>query len=57
MAPLHVDHVSSSFFENRDQFPMGAATFDCALVMRAVVHSWHALPSLLSVTHDAHAAA
>jgi len=44
--PLAVEHVASSFFEDASRFPDGAAVFDCALVMRAIPHEWHALPTL-----------
>jgi hypothetical protein len=54
--PLAVEHVSSSFFEDASRFPIGSATFDCALVMRNTRHSWHALPALSSATLDAPAA-
>lgn len=43
---LSVDHVASSFFDDASRFPRGSATFDCALIMRGVHHSWHALPTL-----------
>ena len=39
--PLAVDEVQSSFFDNRDAFPDGAATFDNALLMRGIDHQWH----------------
>ena len=42
VAPLAVTHVTSTFFENPARFPTGSAAFDCALVMRDVVHEWHA---------------
>jgi hypothetical protein len=44
--PLAVETVESSFFDDADRFPKGAAIFDCALAMRDVVHEWHTLPSL-----------
>jgi hypothetical protein len=43
---LAVDKVESSFFENEQSFPSGSAQFDCALVMRGIVHEWHARPAL-----------
>lgn len=39
--PLAVQQVSSSFFDDRTLFPAGSAAFDCALLMRNVVHEWH----------------
>ena len=54
--PLTVEHVASSFFDDTSRFPVGTATFDCALVMRAVPHSWHALPTLSYSAVDTSAA-
>jgi len=54
--PLAVEHVASSFFDDINRFPAGSSTFDCALVMRGVEHSWHALPSLSHSTFDTPAA-
>lgn len=53
---LAVDHVASSFFEDESRFPAGSTAFDCALVMRGIRHSWHALPTLSRATFDAPAA-
>jgi len=39
--PLAIDHIYSSFFEDRELFPPGSATFDCALIMRNIAHEWH----------------
>jgi hypothetical protein len=44
--PLTVDRVESSFFDDDRLFPEGSVGFDCALVMREIVHEWHAQPSL-----------
>lgn len=38
--PLAVERVESSFFGDLTKFPPGAATFDCALLMRGVQHEW-----------------
>jgi hypothetical protein len=38
---LAVDRVESSFFADRALFPAGSAIFDCALLMRHIVHEWH----------------
>ncbi len=46
VTPLEVDHVSSSFFEDRERFPPGTVEFDNALVMRDVDHEWHARDTL-----------
>lgn len=42
VAPLAVDRVVSSFFDDPALFPDGSATFDCALLMRDLPHEWHA---------------
>ncbi|MCK6460159.1 MAG: hypothetical protein L6Q95_09730, partial [Planctomycetes bacterium] len=42
VAPLAIDHVSSSYFEDRTAFPANSVTFDCALIMRNVAHEWQA---------------
>jgi len=39
--PLAVDKVVSSFFEDVAIFPLGSVEFDCALLMRGIVHEWH----------------
>jgi uncharacterized protein DUF2071 len=44
--PLAVTRVASSFFDDRHRFPAGSTAFDCALLMRDVVHEWHATASL-----------
>jgi hypothetical protein len=42
VAPLAIERVSSSYFEDRTAFPAGSVTFDCALIMRNVAHEWQA---------------
>lgn len=39
--PLEVKNVISSYFENRDFFPLGSVAFDCALLMQGIDHEWH----------------
>ena len=39
--PLAVERASSTFFDDRERFPPGAAAFDCALLMRGIEHEWH----------------
>jgi uncharacterized protein DUF2071 len=41
-----VRSAASSFFDDPDRFPRGAATLDCALVMRNVPASWSPLPAM-----------
>ena len=38
---LQVDAIGSSYFEDRSRFPSGSVAFDCALLMRNIVHEWH----------------
>jgi len=40
VAPLQVDSVQSTFFENVTRFPPGSVEFDCALIMRDIPHVW-----------------
>jgi len=47
--PLLVEHVASSFFEERSLFPRGAVEFDSALVMRDIPATWRARPELKDV--------
>jgi hypothetical protein len=48
VAPLAVEKVESSFFENRSLFPPGSTQLDCALLMRGIDHEWHGKESLCS---------
>lgn len=43
---LEVDAIRSSYFEDRAQFPSGSVEFDCALLMRDIVHEWQSQPDL-----------
>lgn len=42
VAPFAVHHVESSFFGDQQRFPPGSIHYDCALIMRNIVHEWHA---------------
>jgi hypothetical protein len=44
--PLSVDYVRSSFFANETIFPPGSVEFDSALLMRDILHEWHARGAL-----------
>lgn len=44
--PLAVEKVESSFFDDERLFPKGSAVFDHALLMQAIEHEWHEIPSL-----------
>jgi hypothetical protein len=46
VAPLTIDHVTSSWFADPARFPPGSAVFDCALIMRNIAHEWHGGASL-----------
>lgn len=46
VAPLDVDAVSSSFFEDGTTFPPGSVEFDHALIMRDIEHDWVRAPDL-----------
>jgi hypothetical protein len=41
MSPLHVNELHSAFFQGGERFPVKAAQFDCALLMRGIPHEWH----------------
>jgi hypothetical protein len=43
---LDVDKIQSSYFEDPSRFPSGSVEFDCALLMRDIVHEWHGRPDL-----------
>jgi len=43
---LNIDRIQSSYFEDRSRFPRGSLEFDCALLMRDIVHEWHGRPDL-----------
>lgn len=44
--PLDVAEIQSSYFEDPARFPSGSVEFDCALLMRGIVHQWHGRPDL-----------
>jgi Uncharacterized conserved protein (COG2071) len=41
VAPLDVEKVESSYFEDKSLFPKGSVEFDCALLMQNIQHEWH----------------
>ena len=41
--PLEIRRVTSSFFDDSERFPRGSATLDCALLMRDLPVTWHAV--------------
>jgi hypothetical protein len=41
--PLQVDQVFSSWFSDPARFPEGSILFDHALIMRDILHEWHAV--------------
>lgn len=46
VAPLHVEHVESTFFSRVGSRFERSAEFDCALLMTGVDHHWHSRESL-----------
>ena len=44
--PLHVSNVESSYFDDRDMFPVGSVDLDNALLMRGIDHEWHCRESV-----------
>ena len=40
VAPLALDRVRSSYFDDPSLFPKGSIRFDCGLVMRNIPHVW-----------------
>ncbi|MGD9856995.1 MAG: hypothetical protein AB7U20_18755, partial [Planctomycetaceae bacterium] len=53
VAPLDVEEVSSSFFDDDSRFPRGTVDFDCALLMRGIRHEWHSRADLCCETLSA----
>lgn len=48
VTPVEVEHVESSFFDDRSTFPAGSVVFDNALLMRDVHHRWQARQPMAS---------
>jgi hypothetical protein len=46
VAPLDIEHVTSSWFADQARFPSGSTVFDCALIMRNIAHEWRGGASL-----------
>jgi hypothetical protein len=46
VAPLDIEHVTSSWFADPVRFPPDSTVFDCALIMRNVAHEWREGDSL-----------
>jgi uncharacterized protein YqjF (DUF2071 family) len=49
---LSVSLVRSSYFDDRNRFPVGTVEFDHALVMRDIPHEWHQAEDLYAVTQS-----
>lgn len=47
---LEIDKIQSSYFEDSSLFPAGSVEFDCALLMRDIIHEWHGRPDLCCET-------
>lgn len=48
IAPLHLDEVGSSYFDDRAQFSSGAAVVDSAFVMADLATTWRPEPKLVA---------
>jgi Uncharacterized conserved protein (COG2071) len=46
VTPLTVESVRSSLFDDKQLFPLGSVTLDCALLMRDIEHEWHSREDL-----------
>ena len=46
MRALDVDHIRSTYFDDRSLFPAGSIEFDCGLLMTDVDHEWWRIPSI-----------
>jgi hypothetical protein len=44
--PLQIEEVQSSYFADPTRFPPGSVQFDCALLMRNLLHEWHSAEDL-----------
>lgn len=44
--PFVIPAVHSSYFSDESKFPPGSVQFDCALLMKNVVHEWHGADDL-----------
>lgn len=44
--PLEVEHIKSSFFENKNIFPEGSIKFDNAFLMENIEHEWKSLAAI-----------
>jgi hypothetical protein len=47
--PLVVEGVESSFFDDRNAFPAGAAELDSAFLMQGIEHTWQSLPDICGI--------
>ncbi len=50
--PLHVDDVSSTFFDDIGRFPRGSATVDSAFLMRSLATTWQPRPTVVAQQPD-----
>lgn len=41
MAPLKINEIHSSYFDDPNRFPAGSTSVDCALLMTGIDHAWH----------------
>lgn len=50
--PLQVTRAQSSFFDDHQRFPPDSAELDCALLMRAIRHTWHVREPIYSIESE-----
>ncbi|MGH1492039.1 MAG: DUF2071 domain-containing protein [Acidimicrobiales bacterium] len=55
VTPLAVEHVESTFFDDRSRFGVGVAELDNALLMRDIHHSWHSHRQMASTDNASRA--
>lgn len=53
VSPLEIKEAQSCFFDDRQRFPAGSVTLDCALRMRGIEHEWHSRPDLYHAANSA----
>ncbi|RYG55845.1 hypothetical protein EON80_30075 [bacterium] len=54
VTPLAIEKGHSCFFDDANNFPMGTAELDCALLMRGIQHEWHSQPDIYLSAQTGH---
>ena len=57
VAPLEMEEVRSSYYDDPAVFPKGSIHYDCTLLMRGIAHEWHGQRDLCCAEHHVAAAA